>query len=101
MNPFISRTDIAGSLEDLLVRVADTYKLGSVRSHKILPDGYQELNILLDTSGGRFVVKIFSKDRARQGQYLGISHISKSWRSYANTSPSKKWRLSLADQRGK
>jgi len=63
MNPFISRTDIAGSLEDLLVRVADTYKLGSVRSHKILPDGYQELNILLDTSGGRFVVKIFSKEK--------------------------------------
>lgn len=63
MNDFLSRVDIKGSIEELLVRVANEYTLGVVRSYTIIPNGYQELNVLLVTNTGRFVVKIFSKEK--------------------------------------
>lgn len=66
MDSLFSRVDIAGSLEDLLMRVATNYRLGSIQSHKLLPDGYQELNVLVTTTSGRFVVKIFSKEKSLQ-----------------------------------
>lgn len=66
MNEFLFRIDIACPLEDLLVCVADEYHLGAIRSHDILPNGYQELNVLLVTTAGRFVVKIFSKEKTLQ-----------------------------------
>lgn len=63
---FLSRVDIKGSLEELLVRVANEYTLGVVRSYTIIPNGYQELNVLLVTNAGRFVIKIFSKEKTRE-----------------------------------
>lgn len=65
-NEFLSRVDITIPLEDLLALVAEEYRLGTVRSHEILPNGYQELNILLVTTDGRYIVKIISKEKTRE-----------------------------------
>src|SRR3990167_9191706 len=64
MESFLSRIDIKDSLEDLLIRVAEAYKLGNIQSHSMLPDGYQELNLLLITTAGRNIIKIFSKEKS-------------------------------------
>lgn len=66
MNEFLARVDIAGSFEELLIRIAREYALGDVLSHTIFPNGYQELNVLLVTTAGRLVVKIFSKEKTRE-----------------------------------
>lgn len=66
MNSLLSRIDIVCSLDDLFTRVVHDYQLGSFQSYTILSSGYQELNVLLVTSDGRFVVKIFSKEKSLQ-----------------------------------
>lgn len=66
MNDFLFRVDVAGTLENLLARVVIDFRLGSIQSHKLLSDGYQELNVLITTNNGRFVVKIFSKEKTLQ-----------------------------------
>lgn len=66
MSPLLSRIDILGTLEQLLARVATAYQLGSIQSYTIFDNGYQELNVLLITTTGRFVIKIFSKEKTLQ-----------------------------------
>lgn len=66
MNSLLSRIDIACTLDDLFSHILNEYQLGSFQSYSILSDGYQELNILLVTSHGRFIVKIFSKEKTLQ-----------------------------------
>lgn len=55
-----------GALEPLLARICSDYGLGNPRGFAMVPFGYQDCNLVLTTSEGRFFVKIFSSTRAHE-----------------------------------
>ncbi len=63
-NALLSRVQLHMPLMQLANRIAETFRLGSVLSFELLPVGYEEVNALLTTSTGKYIVKIFSKDKS-------------------------------------
>lgn len=59
----LSRVNLAISLEELSERIVKDFDLGNSISFASLPVGFEELNALLITSIGRYIVKIFAKDK--------------------------------------
>lgn len=66
MDDFFTRVDSKLSLPDLLKQSAETFQLGTIKHYEPIPTGYQECNITLTTTHGRFVVKIFSKEKTKK-----------------------------------
>ncbi|HLD25323.1 MAG TPA: phosphotransferase [Patescibacteria group bacterium] len=65
MDDFFSRVDSRTPLPDLLKHVAERFELGTVNHYEPILTGYQECNIDLTTTNGRYVVKIFSKEKTK------------------------------------
>lgn len=59
----LSRIRLHIPLVSLANRLAEAFTLGHVVSFEPLPVGYEEVNALLITSTGKYIVKIFSKDK--------------------------------------
>lgn len=59
----LERINLDVSFEELAGQLTRDYGLGSSSSFKPLPVGYEEVNSLLVTNKGKFIVKIFSKDK--------------------------------------
>ena len=51
------------NIEEILKRVCTAYKIGEYKKYKIVEIGYEDFNIILDTSLCRYFVKILNKDR--------------------------------------
>lgn len=60
---FQKRINFQGDLKILLSNVAKDYNLGEFLKYDINLIGYEDLNVVLDTSGGKYFVKIFSSFR--------------------------------------
>ncbi len=60
---FQERIDYHGELPPLLHQVTKDYDLGEYQSHSIIPIGYEDLNIVLDTNTGKYLVKAFNTFR--------------------------------------
>ncbi|HUD20306.1 MAG TPA: phosphotransferase [Patescibacteria group bacterium] len=54
------------SLDEVATSVTESFGLGSIISFESLLVGYEEVNSLLITSKGKYIVKIFSKDKDRK-----------------------------------
>lgn len=63
MQYLLSRIDQSICIGELLKRVVADYALQEVVQFEPIETGYEELNIKLATPRGRYVVKIFSKDK--------------------------------------
>lgn len=50
-------------VKEILAKVCIAYKIGEYKKHKIVEIGYEDFNIILDTTLGRYFVKILNKDR--------------------------------------
>lgn len=63
MNNFQQRIGYDNNLEPLLSKISEDFRIGEYLSHKIVAMGYEDFNLILKTSKGRFFVKVFAKFR--------------------------------------
>ena len=61
---FQSRTGYQGDIEKLLRLVIKDYSLGEYVSHKPILKGYEDFNIFIETSKGKFLTKIMAATRS-------------------------------------
>src|SRR3990167_7124732 len=61
---FQERIEYKGDLAVFSAKVSEDFGLGKYRSYKIVPVGYEDLNIVLETDMDRFLVKALSKERS-------------------------------------
>lgn len=69
-----SRIDYKGNLKKLLIQVCEDYKIGKYLSHKIVAVGYEDFNLIFNTTQGKFFLKIFAnfRDQKECQRYLEI-----------------------------
>ncbi|MBI2421098.1 MAG: phosphotransferase [Candidatus Levybacteria bacterium] len=60
---FQQRIGYLGDLMPLLSRICSDYKIGNYLTHSIIPMGYEDLNLIIETDSHRYFVKIFAKSR--------------------------------------
>mgnify|MGYP000126721757 CR=1 FL=1 len=75
-NEYLSRVDFSAPVEQLLEDVANKYDLGVYKSYSVIESGYEDCNIQLTTSKGKFLVKAFAKTRKQSeiSRYIDIYH---------------------------
>jgi len=62
-----SRIGYEGDLSPILTKAFENYDLGSYKSHSIVEMGYEDLNVIVETSHHKFFVKIFASFRNKGG----------------------------------
>jgi len=74
MANFQERIEYQGDLKLLLRQVCKDYDFGDYLSHKVIPVGYEDLNVVLVTSKAKLFVKIFAKFRSQKDclRYVGV-----------------------------
>src|SRR5688572_20522085 len=60
------RINYQGDLKVLLDQVCDDYQLGKYKSHRIITHGYEDLNLILETTKEKVFIKIFNKARTAE-----------------------------------
>lgn len=63
LNSPLERISLEGSLELFLHRVCRVYGLSHLQTHTVITAGYEDCNIILQTTQGKFLAKIFAKTR--------------------------------------
>src|SRR4051812_35924038 len=58
------RTGYEGPIRPLLVHVVEVFHPGRYRSHQVVRVGYEDFNVALLTTSGKYFVKCFSRQRA-------------------------------------
>ena len=57
------RINHVNNIEEIAKKICKIYKIGEYMKHKIIEIGYEDFNVILDTTFGRYFVKILNKDR--------------------------------------
>src|SRR3989344_172010 len=81
----LNRLNYSGPIDPVIERLCSAYEIGQPSDHSVIEIGYEDCNIIIETPKGKFVAKIFYKDRkpeqiARYGTILekvveaGINH---------------------------
>lgn len=65
-NKTLTRIDILDPLEAVLTSVAGAFQLGSLTAFSLIDIGFQDGNVDITTSNGRYVVKIFSSEKTKK-----------------------------------
>lgn len=60
---FKERINYKGDLKDISLEICKDYNLGEFKSNKLVLMGYEDFNFILETSNGKYMVKIFAKFR--------------------------------------
>ncbi len=73
-NSFQKRIDYQGDLRLLFDQVCLGYGIGAYVSHEVVLNGYEDFNIILETSKGKYFVKVFAKFRSEEEceRYINI-----------------------------
>lgn len=66
MDIYSDRVDSLLSLPDALNLTAKTFELGAITHYEPILTGFQECNVDITTVNGRYVVKIFSKEKTKK-----------------------------------
>lgn len=95
---FLSRIGYKGDFSSLLIRVSQDFNIGTYHSSQIIPFGYEDLNVMLETDQGKFFAKLFASFRSQADceRYVtvlekilevGVSHpnLYKSGQGHVNT----------------
>ena len=59
----IDRLNYSGEIGAVINRLASVYEIGSPTSFSVIGIGYEDCNVVIETPSGKYVAKIFSKDR--------------------------------------
>ena len=62
----VGRLNYSGSLEPVVVDLCRAYKIGQPTDFSIVEVGYEDCNVIIQTSSGKYLAKIFSKVRTPQ-----------------------------------
>ncbi len=65
-HPFQSRISYKGDLSKLLGEVVKVYDFGKYLSHSVIGIGYEDLNVVLETSSGKYLVKFLADFRSKE-----------------------------------
>jgi len=60
---FKARINCLGDIEDISLQICKDYDLGKFKSNKLILMGYEDFNFILETSNGKYFVKVFAKFR--------------------------------------
>lgn len=74
---FYNRIDYKGSIENIFIKVCEDFELGSYVSYELVPFGYEDFNVVLNTTKSTYFVKIFGsfRDREQSKQYVKIMEL--------------------------
>jgi Ser/Thr protein kinase RdoA (MazF antagonist) len=61
---FSNRVDFRGNFKLALTQICGDYDIGEYKSHSIVPIGYEDLNLVVETEKGKFFSKIFASSRS-------------------------------------
>ncbi|MCX6807897.1 MAG: phosphotransferase [Patescibacteria group bacterium] len=75
-NP-VDRLNYSGNLDPVIRRICDAYKIGKLISFSVIESGYEDCNVIVNTDGGKFVAKIFSKIRSKENIARYVTIIEK------------------------
>lgn len=78
MDPyFYNRIDYKGPIDNILKKVCEDFELGKYASHELIPFGYEDFNVRLNTDQGSFFVKMFGsyRSKAECKQYVHIMEL--------------------------
>lgn len=62
----LDRLNYSGELGVVINRLADAYGIGEPTNFSVIGIGYEDCNIVIETSDGKYVAKIFSKERNQE-----------------------------------
>lgn len=65
-NDYQKRIGYYGDLTSLLTSICHDFKIGKYLSYKVVLIGYEDFNLILKTSNGKFFIKIFAKFRDKK-----------------------------------
>jgi len=77
MKHFYKRIGYEGELSDISKMICDNYNLGDFVSNKLVPLGYEDFNFILETTKGKFFVKILSNFRSDDDCHAYVDKMSK------------------------
>ena len=60
---FKKRINYAGELEDISQQVCKDYKLGKLKANKLILQGYEDFNFIIETIKNKYFVKVFASFR--------------------------------------
>lgn len=63
MKDFFQRISYKGKIDDISLIICKDFQIGGFISNKLVPIGYEDFNFILETTKGRYFVKIFSNFR--------------------------------------
>ncbi len=74
--PSRSRLEYRGDLGPVVERLCVAYGIGAPLGYSVIERGYEDCNVIIQTSGGKYVAKMFAKYRtpeniARYGEMMG------------------------------
>lgn len=59
----VDRLAYTGDLQPVVERLSAAYSVGSPKDFSVIGIGYEDCNVIVETQNGKFVAKIFQKDR--------------------------------------
>jgi len=62
----LDRLNYSGELGVVIDRLADAYDIGKPTNFSVIGVGYEDCNVVIQTPDGKYVAKIFSKDRSQE-----------------------------------
>lgn len=62
----VDRLNYSGDLAPVVDRLCAAYKIGQPVDFSVIETGYEDCNVIIQTSDEKWVAKIFSKDRSRE-----------------------------------
>lgn len=78
---FKKRIGYSGDVKDISVQVCKDYKLGEFKSNKVVLHGYEDFNFVLETTKGKYFVKIFRLSRNLEECKRYISLLTESFKA--------------------
>jgi len=82
---FKQRIGYAGDIKDISLDICKNYNIGMFVSNKLVLVGYEDFNYILETSGGKFLVKVFASFRDLAGCQRYVEIIDKMLESGVST----------------
>ncbi len=77
MKDFQKRIGFTGDISPILKQVVRDYRLGTYLSYKVIPVGYEDFNLIIKTSHGKYFLKIFAAYRNKENCERYIEIITK------------------------
>ena len=91
-NRYYDRIDYIDNIDNLSRKVCEEYKLGDLLNTKVIEIGYEDFNMIINTSTGKYFVKVFANYRSDEEvndvierAYVANNNGVKSPKVYLNT----------------